>query len=434
MLPAAKSFHPHTTLNLHLSNTMTHIIKLTNCSLCDEGLMQKKDLWVDAHRGVIINAPVGAIVYETVDMTGLVVAPGFIDVQINGAFGFDFSRSVTNENEVRLYVQDYEHAMRKYLSTGVTSICPTLTSSYPEVYRNVLPLVGNKRVSDQTESLGAHCEGPFISRDKKGCHPVDCLVTAPAKFKSMEEVYGADNFKNIAIITAAPEVEGVLETIPRLVESGVTVSIGHTTASYDLGVKAVQQGASMVTHMYNAMPQPHHRTPGIFGLLGMALDEESNEAHTTAEGPYFGLVADGVHLHHSAVSIAYHSAPDKCILVTDAMMLIGLPDGVYKWDDQKIVKSGKYLHLEGTDTIAGSSTDLSECLRNLMKWCDIDLATAVKTVTNHPAMSIGMGATKGFLRPGCDADLTILDKFGNVQQVYKLGRKVFMDSKIRSVL
>ena len=186
-------------------------------------------------------------------------------------------------------------------------------------------------------------------------------------------------------------------------------------ADYERSHKAIHNGATMITHLYNAMPQPHHRNAGVVGLVNSPLADQI---------PYFGLIADGVHIDPAMVNMAIKSAPEKCMLVTDAMHLIGLPDGIYKWDDREIVKNGYSLKLKGTDTLAGSATTLDQCIRNVMQWANMPLEKAVECATNVPARAVGVQKRKGFLHRGCDADLVVLDQRGNVKRVYKLGRRV----------
>ncbi|ODV97131.1 hypothetical protein PACTADRAFT_48884 [Pachysolen tannophilus NRRL Y-2460] len=401
--------------------TVKKLLKFINCSLCDKGkLISNSELWVNVEEGIIVSAPSleDEIFYDTVDLQNLIVAPGFIDIQINGAFGFDFSCSQDSKE----YSKNYGKMMKEMIQTGVTSICPTLPSTFPEIYKVALPILKKSRNSTTTDSLGAHIEGPFLSPQKKGCHIPTAIRTAKDGFDTMIEVYGGEAaFDNISIVTAAPEVEGIMECIPELTKRGVTYSIGHTMATYEEAKDALKRGATMITHLYNAMPQPHHREPGVVGLVGMPSTADSNGL----QNPFFGIVADGIHVHPAAVNFAYQTSKDKCILVTDAMMLIGLPNGIYQWEGRFIEKTDNYLHMKGTDTIAGSATDLPQCLRNLMQWSSLDLATAVKCVTNHPSSALGLEKKKGYLNPGCDADLTILDINGNVKQVYKLGNKIF---------
>lgn len=385
------------------------IIRFTNCGLIDNGKVKVDDLYVNQTTGKICdstNSPDGVI-----DLNGCLLSPGFIDIQINGCWGFDFSHFESIEQ----YRRGLDKSLTKLLETGTTSICPTTTSNFSSVYHKVLPHLGRTRKSARCDSLGAHTEGPFINPKKKGCHPVKTLTCVKRGFKDVEQMYGKENVaKNIAIITAAPEVEGVLDVIQEMKTAGIVYSVGHTTADFETTFHAIEQGCTMVTHMYNAMPQPHHRTPGVTGTLGMRDNK-----------PFFGIVADGIHVHPSAVNTAFKSSVDSICLVTDAMSLIGLKDGTYGWGDQFIVKKGSHLFLQGTDTIAGSGTDLPTCVRNLVEWTGCTLAEAVKTVTNNPSNSLGLQSSKGYLNVGCDADLCVLDTNGNLTQVFKLGVKVF---------
>lgn len=393
--------------------------KFTNCQLCDQGtIFYNGELYVDNDTGRIVGKPDEDAEVEIIDLGGNILAPGFIDIQNNGIFGLDFSalNSHSSAKDVAMFQNHYRDAMTKYLGTGVTALCPTLPSGFPEVYEKVLPTYKAGRSRLQTDSLGAHCEGPFINLKKKGCHAVETFVDAKRGYEDIARVYGDKNLEDyVAIVTAAPEIEGVMDIIPLLKEKNITVSLGHTNADYKTGLQALENGASMITHLYNAMPQPHHRDVGIVGLVSSPV---------AGEVPYFGLITDGVHVDPSMAVMAYKASPKKCMLVTDAMHLIGLPDGTYKWDNQYITKTGPRLYLKGTKTLAGAATTLPECMRNLMSWANISLAEAVRTVTNNPARSIGVQDRKGYLNVGCDADLVVLDENGFVQNVYKLGKSI----------
>ncbi|CAK7895229.1 hypothetical protein CAAN1_10S01750 [[Candida] anglica] len=405
------------------------LVKFTNALLCDNAQLIPGDLWVDLKSGKIVS-PNPSASHETIDLHGAVLSPGFLDVQVNGLYGLNFSDlKSTHPKAVKEFKSHYDDAMTKYLTTGVTSICPTVTSNFPEVYESVLPVLKPSRSTHQTDSLGAHLEGPFINLKKKGCHPVETFVDAHEGPQKMLEVYGGEDnlLDNVCIVTAAPEIPGVLEAIPELKKRNITYSIGHTTAEYKTGLKAIDQGCTMITHLYNAMPQPHHRDAGVVGLI-------TSPAAGPEKTPYFGLIADGVHVDPSMVTIAYKAAPEKCMLVTDAMHLIGLPDGTYKWDAQEIVKTGPSLKLKGTDTLAGAATTLDACVRNLVHWAQVPLEVALASVTNIPAKAINVQDQKGFLNVGCDADLVVLDLFGHIKQVYKLGVRVTEKEQVRAQL
>lgn len=401
---------------------MASFTRFTNCHLIDNGqLYEYTDLYVNNKTNKISHPPAdSSLITITVDVHGNILAPGFLDIQNNGIYGLNFSNLNANSTpqDVAAFDKFYKDAMTKYLSTGVTATCPTVTSNFPEVYEKVLPFYKKSRLSTQTDSLGAHIEGPFINLKKKGCHPVETFVDAKEGEAKLYHIYGESNLiDNVCILTAAPEIPGVLDLIPLVKLKNIVFSLGHTMADYKTGIRAVECGASMITHLYNAMPQPHHRDAGVVGLIN---SPELGEENT----PYFGLIVDGVHVDPSMVNLAYRSNPDKCVLVTDAMHLIGLPDGTYKWDDQYIVKTGDRLYLKGTKTLAGAATTLPQCVRNLIKWSNITLPEAVKTVTNNAAVSVGLEHQKGFLNVGCDADLVVLDRDGYIQKVYKLGREI----------
>jgi N-acetylglucosamine-6-phosphate deacetylase len=176
----------------------------------------------------------------------------------------------------------------------------------------------------------------------------------------------------------------------------------------------------------NSMLPLHHRNPGIFGLIGQAAVQDNPK-------PFFGVIADGIHLHGSAVNIAWNAHPDGFILVTDAMSLVGLPDGVYDWTNgERIIKTGPLLTLEKNDKIAGSSITLIECVNNFLGFSGASIAQALGTVTSTPAKMLGVSGIKGSLEPEADADLVVLAEIESetgrslkVEQVWKFGQCVF---------
>jgi N-acetylglucosamine-6-phosphate deacetylase len=316
------------------------------------------------------------------------------------------------------------------------------------------------RIPDHgAESLGAHCEGPFLSLTKNGIHQVEFLQRALQGFTDLEDCYGAGNLRAwpkaydipesrpspIKMITAAPEVGSITSAIPEIASRGIVFSIGHSESTYEQASKAVEVGATMITHLFNAMRPLHHRNPGIFGVLG---------ATESLPRPFFGIIADGIHLHPTCVKLAFSAHPDGFILITDAMSLAGLEDGVYGWTNgDRIVKNGALLTLEGSDKLAGrlayyhflsfclrcnikesthSSITLVECVSNFLNWTGATIPEAIKTVTFTPAKMLGLASIKGTLSSGADADIVVLtedlSKPGHVKlivdQVWKFGVKV----------
>lgn len=323
----------------------------------------------------------------------------------------------------------------------------------------ILPLLAPRSRHGQASSLGYHCEGPFLSPHKKGAHCSSLIRTAPSSIKSLEQVYGSGEhgldmpWPAVKLLTLAPEVEGVLSAIPELVKRGVTVSIGHTASGIDTALAAKEAGARFITHLFNAMGSFNHRDPGVIGLLGDSeTDLDTVPLPTTASTklaskphdfstsaatqwntrkprPFYGLIADGFHSHPCSVRMAYSSHPAGCVLVSDAMpwMDPSKPDGTYPWrENQNVVKQGNRVTLAGTDTLAGSVVPISDCVTNLAKYANVPIHTAAYCASSNPAKLLGLERVKGFLKPGCDADLVVLDRVtGQVKQTWVAGKLVW---------
>ncbi|KAJ2776707.1 N-acetyl-glucosamine-6-phosphate deacetylase [Coemansia javaensis] len=340
-----------------------------------------------------------------IDCKGGIVSPGFIDVQINGAYGYDFSNDTAEiEDAVR-------NVSRGLLLQGCTAYCPTTVSSRPDVYRTVLPHLGPRAgsVENGAAVLGAHVEGPFISPHKKGAHELATLRTAARGLADFDACYGLENLRrHAAYVTVAPEVEGVLDAIPELIAAtGVGVALGHTNATTDVVTRAHAGGAGMVTHLFNAMHAFHQRDPGLVGLLGSA-----------GPRPFYGIICDGVHVHPHSVRIAYYAHPEGACLVTDAMSAQSLPNGRYKIGEMDVDVHGGHAYIQGTDTFAGSTATLAECVRNFIKFTGASQVEALENATLHPAQMLGIADRKGTLEHGADADVLILDAGLHVQRVF----------------
>ncbi|KAH9825567.1 carbohydrate esterase family 9 protein [Teratosphaeria destructans] len=412
----------------------TGVTKLTGARVVRGKSLIEDDVWISSVTGKILHSQ--EVFYEhhvtpdeIVDLKGKILAPGFIDVQFNGAFGFDFS-TLPERNNMGEYHKGLKRLNKQLVRTGVTSYLPTLPSGTPDIYHQVLPYLGPsgsaRNALEGSESLGAHCEGPFISPTKNGIHSLEVLREAPNGFADLEACYGAENIESGAIntITAAPEVTGISASIPEVTKRGIKFAIGHTEATYEQATDAIRDGATMVTHLFNAMRPLHHRNPGIFGVLGRS------EPH---ERPYFGIISDGIHLHPTTVQIAWNAHPDGFILVTDAQYTAGLPDGSYPWTNgDRWVKKGALLTREGSDTIAGSSATLVECVSNFWTWSHAGIPDVIRAVTATPAEMLGLKGIKGSLETDADADLVVLNateeangsKRLEVEQVWKFGVKV----------
>ena len=454
------------------SQAVPRITKFTNGLLLRNAGLVQEDLWVDSHTGKILDRQSAfygehLVPDQIINLNGKILCPGLIDVQLNGAHGLDFS--VPSET----YTSDLRDTNRKLIKSGVTSYLPTVTSQTPEVYHSVLPHLGpsgqSHQPSDGAESLGAHVEGPFLSPTKNGIHKPDVLQEAHS-FSDIENCYGADNFSNITMMTAAPELGNMTSLIPSIISKDIIFSIGHSDGTLQDAQSALAAGATMVTHMFNAMRPFGHRDPGIFGLLGQSestsrpsspktskpsspraskpSSPRSSAISTPRSGlsvcsnasdlvdlplakPYFGLIADGIHLHSSSISIAYNAHQSGTILVTDAMYFAGCPDGTYEWtNDERIVKDGPVLKLEANGRIAGSAVTLIECVNNFKKFTGAGWSEALNCVTQTPAKMLGkkIESSKGGLGGGMDADLVVLEEVVgedseelSVRQVWKFG-------------
>lgn len=184
--------------------------------------------------------------FQNIDCRNSIIAPGFIDIQINGGFGVDFSYDVNTVTE------GVNKVAKGILQHGVTSFCPTLVTSPNETYHQVLPQIKKQQGGSHGASvLGVHVEGPFIAKNKKGAHPENCIQEFVEDFKTVENVYGAVD--NISIITLAPEKSNALKVIEEFVKRGVTVSLGHSMSNLEEGEAAVKKGATLITHLFNAM-------------------------------------------------------------------------------------------------------------------------------------------------------------------------------------
>ncbi|XP_055911096.1 N-acetylglucosamine-6-phosphate deacetylase [Eupeodes corollae] len=372
-------------------------IKFTNCRLLRDHSIIKEDLLV--RNGKIINPePVffdeKRIPEHVIDCKNAIIAPGFIDLQINGGYGVDFSYDINTVEEGIIKVA------RELITNGVTSFCPTLVSSPSEVYHKVIPQIPTQVPKGAAGILGIHLEGPFISPQKKGAHPEICLKKFEKNYETLISTYGT--LDNVKIITLAPENDLSGEVTRKLASMGITVSVGHSIASLSEGENCVQNGATLITHLFNAMLAFHHRDPGLVGLL------------TSTNLPpnltmYYGIIADGVHTHPSALRIAHRTHPNGLILVTDAISALGLEEGIHHLGQLDLEVRNKKAFIAGTNTLCGSIAPMDECIRIFKKSTECSIVYALETATLHPAKCLGIEKSKGTLDFDSDADFVMLD-------------------------
>uniref|UniRef100_A0A4Y0BNS2 N-acetylglucosamine-6-phosphate deacetylase n=1 Tax=Anopheles funestus TaxID=62324 RepID=A0A4Y0BNS2_ANOFN len=414
-----------------LSETDKKLTQFRNCRVLRNHRLVQDDVWV---RGGKIIDPEKVFfdeklqADEQIDCHGCIVAPGFIDLQINGGYGVDFSFDVETVEEGVLKVA------KGLLAHGVTSFCPTLVTSPSETYHSVLPRIPRTAGGRHGATvLGCHVEGPFINTNKKGAHPPECIKEFEQGIVTVRDVYGS--MDNVQIITLAPEKAGATEVIQELSNNGITVSVGHSMANLSDGEIAVQHGTRLITHLFNAMLPFHHRDPGLVGLL--TTDNIPHDALV-----YFGIISDGVHTHPAALRIAYKTHPAGLILVTDAISAMGLAEGRHRIGQMEIeIRAGR-AYVAGTNTLCGSIAPMDECIRffkkasSTKKICvqlfDCTIEYALEAASLHPARCIGIEKRKGTLDYGADADFVLLDDHLNVQSTWIAGECVYQGKEVVS--
>lgn len=353
----------------------------------------QSDLCLDAD--VITANPSG----ETFDATGLYAIPGLTDIHFHGCVGYDFCDGT---DEAISAIAAYE------AKNGITQICPA-TMTLPE--ETLLAISATAKAYKNTSGaalVGINMEGPFLSYEKKGAQN-GAYLRAPdlALYRRLQEASG-NLFKLVAI---APETPGAQDFI-RTTKDEVVLSIAHTTADYDLAKCAIAAGASHVTHCYNAMQPFSHRAPGVIG----AASEDRLEAE---------LICDGVHIHPSAVRATFRLfGDDKVILISDSMMATGLDDGEYALGGQAVTVRGNRATLHD-GTIAGSATNLMDCVRVAVRDMQIPLTTAIKCAAVNSAKSIGIDDRYGSLSVGKTANLVLLDANLKIHTVFLNGKIYF---------
>ncbi|XP_007542523.1 N-acetylglucosamine-6-phosphate deacetylase [Poecilia formosa] len=391
------------------------IIQFTNCRILREHKLQREDLWV--RDGKILD-PEKLFFDEQgyadrcLDCAGAIVAPGFIDVQINGGYGVDFSQPCEDVSTGVSLVA------KKILEHGVTSFCPTLVTSPPAVYHQVLPQINVHNGGPEGAGvLGFHLEGPFISSEKRGAHPERFLRT----FRSggtddLMETYGS--LDNVAMVTLAPELPHSQSVVSTLRQKGVTVSLGHSVANLSQAEDAVRHGASFITHLFNAMLPFHHRDPGIVGLL-------TSDQIPAGRTVFYGMIADGIHTNPAALRIAHRAHPSGLVLVTDAITAMGLPPGRHTLGQQVVQIQGLHAYVAGTKTLSGSIATMDMCVRHFKQAAGCSVEDALEAAALHPARLLGISHRKGSLHYGADADLVLLDDGLRVRTTYISGEEVW---------
>jgi N-acetylglucosamine-6-phosphate deacetylase len=384
---------------LHITNATIHT---------PDRIVERGWVTVDGARIVAVGtadgtpAPAGA---RRLDAGGRILAPGLIDLQLNGAFGYDFTADPATIWQVAARLPRY----------GVTAFMPTIITSPLEQVAAGLRVVTGGRPQGFRGALplGLHAEGPFLNPTKKGAHNPQYL-----RLPTAEAVADWSPASGMRLVTMAPELPGALDVIAMLAARGVVVSTGHSLATYEEAVAGFDAGARYGTHLFNAMPSLAHRDPGLPGAL------------LTDDRMTVGFIADGTHTHRAIIDLVWRMlGPRRLNLVTDAMAALGMPPGRHRLGEYDVIVDATSCRLDdGTragSVLAGSILEMDQALRNVVAVTGCALGEALETMTTTPAKLMGMERERGRVAPGFAADMVLLSPELRVETTIASGEIVY---------
>lgn len=328
-----------------------------------------------------------------------VLVPGLIDLQINGGFGIDFQTADTGEIEI---------FRKKVLCTGVTGFLPTLITASHQNIMNQLEKIDASPKVGHSDVLGVHLEGPYIAEQARGTHDL-----AQIREINLSEITEIIKTKKLKMLTLAPELKNATAAIEQLVQNEVIVSLGHSQASSAQTLLAVEKGARMITHIFNAQSGVHHRDGGMASqaLINPFL--------------FLGIIADLYHLTPETIKLIFQTAGNRSVLVTDAISAMGMSDGTYQLGNQTVTVETGQPPMRADGVIAGSAVRLDECIKNVID-CAVSPELAIAAATSVPAKVLGL-TDRGQIKPGLRADLALLSDSGRASKVWHLGEEVALD-------
>jgi N-acetylglucosamine-6-phosphate deacetylase len=384
---------------------MTALTAITGARIFDG------DLWHEGSALLIDDGKVAAIVphrevpadVRAVPMDDLSLVPGFVDLQVNGGGGV-----LLNEQPDLEGIRTICAAHARF---GTTGLLPTLITDNRTVTSQTIAAGLAAQQAAVPGFLGLHLEGPHLSVARKGAH--DPALIRPMEDADLARTIDARKGLDALLMTLAPE-NATNAQIAALHAAGVTVSLGHSDCGYGTASAAVEAGARMMTHLFNAMSPLGHREPG---MVGAALDL----GHLNA-----GLIADGFHVHPASIAAALRAkrGPGRIFLVTDAMSTIGTDMKSFFLNGREIFREGGRLTL-ADGTLAGADIDMASCIRYMRDHVGIDLEEALRMASLYPAEAIGMTGRKGRLTHGHDADFAVIDDNVDVLSTWIAGTPVF---------
>ncbi|MGW1165502.1 N-acetylglucosamine-6-phosphate deacetylase [Streptomyces sp. NPDC002550] len=341
---------------------------------------------------------------EVIDVTGHWLVPGFVDIHNHGGGGASFSGTP----------DQIMTALRTHRAHGTTTlVASTVTDEMDLLVRQAGLL---SELAEQGEIAGIHFEGPFISPCRKGAHS-EALLRDPDPAEVRKLIDAARG--RAKMVTLATELPGGIESVRLLAEHGVIAAIGHTDATYEQTVEAIDAGATVATHLFNAMPALGHRSPGPIAAL---LEDE----RVTVE-----LINDGTHLHPAALELAFrHAGADRVAFITDAMDAAGIGDGRYMLGPLEVEVSEGVARLVEGGSIAGSTLTLDRAFKRAVTVDRLSVEDAVTALSANPARLLGLSDRIGSLEPGKDADLLVLDADFALKGVMRRGEWVVIPPQL----
>ncbi len=340
---------------------------------------------------------------EIIDGEGCYAIPGLIDLHFHGCMGYDFCDGTKEAIEE---IAKYE------ASVGVTGIAPATMTLPVEDLEHILAVAAEykKEGHDGADLLGINMEGPFISPKKKGAQDERNIIPCDAEIcnRFLDASGGLVKFVGIA----PEENEGANEFICQMKDK-VNISLAHTNADYDTAKAAFDAGANHAVHLYNAMPGFTHRAPGVVGAV-------ADSPHVAAE-----LICDGVHIHPAVVRATFRMlGEERMILISDSMRATGMPDGRYTLGGLDVDVVGNRATLVSDGALAGSATNLMDCMRTAVKKMGIPLEAAVACASMNPARELGVYNQYGSITPGKKGNVVLLSSDLSLRLVVKDGKKV----------
>jgi N-acetylglucosamine-6-phosphate deacetylase len=351
--------------------------------------------WIEVDGSRIVAVGGSAPSHIDVDLANRYVVPGFVDTHVHGGGGGAYT-SADPDSIAKVATFHRSH--------GTTSTIASLVSASAENLEQQVTVLAESVRSGVV--AGIHLEGPWLSPGKKGAHDPAVLrpPTATEVGRLLELADGT-----IRMVTIAPELDGGLAAVEQVVAAGAVVAVGHTMATYDQARQAMDAGATVATHLYNAMPSLHHREPGAVAAL-------LEDPRCTVE-----LVADGHHVHPAMLDLAVRAAGvDRVSLITDAMQAAGLGDGEYELGGRAVKVRNGLVRLRDGDSIAGSTLTMDAAFRFVVREIGVSLVEAARMAATNPAGALGLGDV-GALRTGLQADLVLLDSALEVSAVMRAG-------------